>query len=350
MTAAINASSSAYEVSIRHTIWGCLDRISRQTSIPLPSGSRTSRMATSGRGRWDAGKGLLDRARLADHLDVLGGLEERPKTGSNDLVIVEQEYSHRAIVPAPVVDRRPWPAKCTEISMGVVSGTVPYRSIVDPAKLRRLLEATLLIESDLELPDVLRHVVEEACAMTGARYGALGVLDEDGSSLSKFITVGLWPEQEAAIGPRPKGRGVLGLFISDPQTILIPRDRPAPAELRLPAQSSAHDLVPGRTDQGAGRGLRQSLLDGQGRMVRIHRRRRCPRRGALGCRRNRHRERTPPRPGPPRSRLRGPGPPRARPARHCDPAYLRRGAEVAGNFSTGARRSCRPDRQHGDRA
>ncbi len=57
--------------------------------------------------------------------------------------------------------------------------------------------------------------------MTGAHYGALGVLDEDKSSLSEFITVGLSPEQEAAIGTRPKGRGVLGLFISDPQTVLI---------------------------------------------------------------------------------------------------------------------------------
>ena len=56
--------------------------------------------------RWDASKGFFDRARLADHINVLGGLEECPKTGSNDLVIVEQEYSHRAIVPAPAVNRR----------------------------------------------------------------------------------------------------------------------------------------------------------------------------------------------------------------------------------------------------
>jgi hypothetical protein len=46
---------------------------------------------------------------------------------------------------------------------------VPYRSIEDPLKLRRVLEATLLLESDLELPALLRHVVEEAQSMTGAR-------------------------------------------------------------------------------------------------------------------------------------------------------------------------------------
>jgi signal transduction histidine kinase len=98
---------------------------------------------------------------------------------------------------------------------------VPFRAIEDPTKLRRVLEATLLIESNLELLDVLRHVVEEACSMTGARYGALGVLDEEKQALSDFITVGLSDEQEIAIGPRPTGRGVLGLLIADPQPLRI---------------------------------------------------------------------------------------------------------------------------------
>jgi len=99
---------------------------------------------------------------------------------------------------------------------------VPFRAIEDPTKLRRVLEATLLIESNLELPEVLRHVAEEARSMTGARYGALGVLDEEKQALSEFITVGLSEEQEATIGPRPTGRGVLGLLIADPKPLRIP--------------------------------------------------------------------------------------------------------------------------------
>ena len=55
----------------------------------------------------------------------------------------------------------------------------------------------------------------------GARYGALGVLDEDKHALSDFITVGLSDEHEAQIGPRPTGRGVLGLLIADPQPLRI---------------------------------------------------------------------------------------------------------------------------------
>jgi signal transduction histidine kinase len=94
---------------------------------------------------------------------------------------------------------------------------MPYRSIEDPAKLRRVLEATLLIEADLELSVLLRHIVEEACSITNARYGALGVLDESRTALSDFITVGLKPEEEEAIGPLPTGKGVLGLLISDPK-------------------------------------------------------------------------------------------------------------------------------------
>lgn len=98
---------------------------------------------------------------------------------------------------------------------------VPFRGIEDPSKLRRVLEATLLIEANLELPEVLRHVIEEACSMTGARYGALGVLDEEKRALCEFVTVGLSVEEEDQIGPRPTGRGVLGLLIADPRPLRI---------------------------------------------------------------------------------------------------------------------------------
>ena len=100
---------------------------------------------------------------------------------------------------------------------------MPYRSIEDPAKLRRVLEATLLVEADLELPALLRHVIGEALAMTNARYGALGVLNEDRTALAEFITVGLDPDEEERIGARPTGRGVLGLLISEPKPLRVAR-------------------------------------------------------------------------------------------------------------------------------
>jgi signal transduction histidine kinase len=98
---------------------------------------------------------------------------------------------------------------------------VPLRSIDDASKLRRIIEAMLLIGADLDLPDLLRHVIDEARSITGARYGAIGVLNSERTALAEFITVGLDPSVEAAIGNRPKGLGVLGLVITDPQPLRV---------------------------------------------------------------------------------------------------------------------------------
>jgi signal transduction histidine kinase len=98
---------------------------------------------------------------------------------------------------------------------------MPLRSIEDSSKLRRIIEAMLLIGADLDLADLLRHVIEEARSMTGARYGAIGVLNEERTALAEFITIGLDPEAEQRIGNRPKGLGVLGLVITEPQPLRI---------------------------------------------------------------------------------------------------------------------------------
>jgi len=94
-------------------------------------------------------------------------------------------------------------------------------SLEDPARLRRILEATRLVVGSFELDELLRHVIDEACSMTGARYGAVGVLDDSGEALSDFLTVGLTPEVEERIGTRPQGKGVLGVLIAEPEPLLI---------------------------------------------------------------------------------------------------------------------------------
>jgi nitrate/nitrite-specific signal transduction histidine kinase len=98
---------------------------------------------------------------------------------------------------------------------------VPYRRIDDALKLRRLLDAVLMIEADVELSDLLHLFVKEACSLVGARYGALGVLNEARTTLEQFVTVGLGDEEEELIGQRPTGRGVLGLLITEPSTLLL---------------------------------------------------------------------------------------------------------------------------------
>jgi signal transduction histidine kinase len=111
---------------------------------------------------------------------------------------------------------------------------VPYSRIDDPEKLRRLLDAVLMIEADVDLATLLRHLVEEACALVDARYGALGVLNKARTALEQFLTVGLSEDEERRIGPRPTGRGVLGLLITEPQSLRLDDLRAHPDSYGFP--------------------------------------------------------------------------------------------------------------------
>ena len=75
--------------------------------------------------------------------------------------------------------------------------------------------------AQLDLESVLHRVVEVARELTGARYAALGVLDEDRLGLERFIYLGIDEETRAAIGELPRGRGVLGELIRDPAPLRL---------------------------------------------------------------------------------------------------------------------------------
>ena len=66
----------------------------------------------------------------------------------------------------------------------------------------RLLDAGLALAADLALPVVLQRIVELAADLTGARYGALGVLGRDGA-IAELITTGISDRQRAAMGHIP---------------------------------------------------------------------------------------------------------------------------------------------------
>lgn len=65
------------------------------------------------------------------------------------------------------------------------------------------------IASSLDPDRVLQEVIDSACALTDARYGALGVFDDD-RKVAKFITHGMTDEEREAIGKLPEGLGILG--------------------------------------------------------------------------------------------------------------------------------------------
>ncbi len=65
------------------------------------------------------------------------------------------------------------------------------------------------IASSLESDKVLQDVIDSACELTDARYGALGVFDRRGQ-IEKFATHGLSDEERERIGSLPEGLGILG--------------------------------------------------------------------------------------------------------------------------------------------
>ncbi|MCC7367083.1 MAG: GAF domain-containing sensor histidine kinase [Chloroflexi bacterium] len=77
------------------------------------------------------------------------------------------------------------------------------------AQLRGLHEAGLVLSAELTLETVLRRIVDLARELTGARYGALAVVD-DQQHIVRFLTAGLSPEERAQLGDPPLGRGLLG--------------------------------------------------------------------------------------------------------------------------------------------
>lgn len=84
-----------------------------------------------------------------------------------------------------------------------------------------LFEAGIALTGELDLDAVLRRIVELACEVIGARYGALGVLDEAGTGLSNFVYQGISEAEAERIGSLPVGRGLLGAVIDEARPIRL---------------------------------------------------------------------------------------------------------------------------------
>jgi signal transduction histidine kinase len=80
---------------------------------------------------------------------------------------------------------------------------------------REVLRVAQSVLSDLDLERVLERVLHSARDLTGARYAAVGVLDESRLGLARFITLGIDDDAKRTIGALPRGRGVLGELIAE---------------------------------------------------------------------------------------------------------------------------------------
>lgn len=83
------------------------------------------------------------------------------------------------------------------------------------------MEVGIALSSELSLEALLQRLIETAAEMTGAAYGALGVIDRVGTGLEQFITVGVDAETQAMIGDLPRGRGILGVLIRDRKSLRL---------------------------------------------------------------------------------------------------------------------------------
>ncbi len=100
------------------------------------------------------------------------------------------------------------------------SGKPPGELVQLEDSARALLEAFVSISSDLDTDGVLQRIVASAREMTGARYGALGVVGPD-SRLAAFITDGIDQATRALVGDLPSGNGLLDVSGTDVETLRI---------------------------------------------------------------------------------------------------------------------------------
>ena len=101
-------------------------------------------------------------------------------------------------------------------------------------RLQGLIEAGIALGSELSLDALLQKLAETAADLTGAHYAALGVIDDSGEGLERFVYTGIEPEQAERIGELPRGRGILGALITDARSLRLDSIGDDPRSVGLP--------------------------------------------------------------------------------------------------------------------
>ena len=107
-----------------------------------------------------------------------------------------------------------------------------------------LHRASLELVKEVSLETLLERIASLACEQAGAKYAALGVLDEEGK-LKQFITVGMTSEEIKKIAHPPRGLGLIGaLTHGDSGNIRIPEIEDDPRAVGFPSgHAEMHSLL-----------------------------------------------------------------------------------------------------------
>lgn len=162
---------------------------------------------------------------------VTARLQRLHCTGSGPRVTLDNQHikdlGHAPMIDSIVGARQGRAAtilatKVPTLSAGVTTYALAVADVAGPRSLRQLLDAVVTVGSDLDLPSMLERIVQSAVDLVGATYGALGVLDETGTRLAQFITIGIDDKTHRSIGDLPEGHGILGLLIVDAKPLRLP--------------------------------------------------------------------------------------------------------------------------------
>jgi len=100
-------------------------------------------------------------------------------------------------------------------------------------RLEALDAAVQAIAGVLDVERVLQLIVDRVRGLVGARYAALGILD-DGGTIERFLTSGIAAVERARIGGPPRGHGLLGLIVREGRSIRIADIASHPAAYGFP--------------------------------------------------------------------------------------------------------------------
>lgn len=125
----------------------------------------------------------------------------------------------------------------TEELAGAIQAAEAWAAAAHEARrrLEALDTATIAISQELSLERVLQIIVDSVRPLVGARYAALGIPDERGST-ERFITSGISDDTRRAVGHPPRGRGLLGVMIREDRPIRVTDIAADPRSVGFPPQ------------------------------------------------------------------------------------------------------------------
>ncbi len=100
-------------------------------------------------------------------------------------------------------------------------------------RLIALHRASLELIKDVSLEHLLERIAVTACEQAGARYAALGVLNEDGG-LKQFITVGMTEDEIKRMSHEPVGKGLIAAMMDTEHPIRVPVIQDDPRSVGFP--------------------------------------------------------------------------------------------------------------------